>query len=215
MGFRNDMEYILNHKQKDEAHDAASTQTLLFSATLPKDLRSIMASHMRRDYLTVDCVHDVDPATHTNANVDQSYITLPTVSSAELSSDISNSPDPYSSEQRLSNSRWISGLVSILEDIMLVENPKEYKVVVFFPTTAMCQFFSKVFHTVFKIPVMEIHSKKTQANRTRVSDKFRAYKKGVLFTTDVSARGVDYPNVSWKCELLYICSRLWAPNLTS
>jgi len=40
MGFRNDMEYILSHKGQ---HDQAQ-QTLLFSATLPKDLSFIFCS---------------------------------------------------------------------------------------------------------------------------------------------------------------------------
>lgn len=57
MGFRRDMEYILG------VSGGRRSQTLLFSATLPQDLRQIMAGHMDRDYLTVDCVHDVDPAT--------------------------------------------------------------------------------------------------------------------------------------------------------
>ena len=83
------MEYILGHKKEK----SALQQTLLFSATLPKDLRSIMASHMRKDYMTVDCIHDVDPASHTNVNVDQSYVTLPMADN---------------------NSRYISGLVDIV-----------------------------------------------------------------------------------------------------
>ena len=174
MGFRNDMEYILSHKGRHEQ----AQQTLLFSATLPKDLRSIMASHMRKDYLTVDCVHDIDPATHTNTLVDQSYVTLPSLL-----------PENNSS-------RWITGLVDIVQDITLIQNPDDFKVVVFFPTTAMCQFFSHLFNTVFRIPVLEIHSKKTQGNRTKVSENFRKFKRGILFTTDVSARGVDYPNVT-------------------
>ena len=174
MGFRNDMEYILSHKGQ---HDQTQ-QTLLFSATLPKDLRSIMASHMKKDYLTVDCVHDVDPATHTNTLVDQSYVTLPSLLPEN------------------NNSRWITGLVDIVQDITLIQNPDDFKVVVFFPTTAMCQFFSHLFNTVFRIPVLEIHSKKTQGNRTTVSKNFRKFKRGILFTTDVSARGVDYPNVT-------------------
>ena len=43
-----------------------------------------------------------------------------------------------------------------------------------------------------------IHSKKSQSNRTTVSSNFRKFTKGILFTTDVSARGVDYPNVTRK-----------------
>jgi ATP-dependent RNA helicase MSS116 len=174
MGFQKSMEYILSHKKKNDT----TVQTLLFSATLPPDLRSIMASHMRRNYLTVDCVKDVDPATHTNANVDQSYVTLP----------------PPSGKNN--ESRYISGLVDIIEDIIHVTNTSDYKIVVFFPTTAVCEFFAYIFNTIYKVPVLEIHSRKAQSNRTMISDKFRKLPKGILFTTDVSARGVDYPNVT-------------------
>ena len=47
-----------------------------------------------------------------------------------------------------------------------------------------------------KLPSWELHSKKSQGYRNRVSDEFRKAEMGVLFTSDVSARGVDYPNVS-------------------
>ena len=189
MGFRNDMEYILDHKPRGGGGAGAAggtAQTLLFSATLPKDLRAIMASHMRRDYLTVDCVHDVDPATHTNSNVDQTYVTLPS----------GGGGGQYDDDSSESSSRYISGLVDIIEDVIHVRNPSDYKIVVFFPTTATCEFFSHVFNTVYRIPVLEIHSKKNQTNRTKVSDNFRKFERGILFTTDVSARGVDYPNVT-------------------
>lgn len=46
--------------------------------------------------------------------------------------------------------------------------------------------------------VYEIHSKRPQDARTMTSDAFRADKSGssILVTSDVSARGVDYPGVS-------------------
>ena len=44
--------------------------------------------------------------------------------------------------------------------------------------------------------VREIHSRKPQSYRTRVSDEFRKSKSIILVTSDVSARGVDYPDVS-------------------
>ena len=162
MGFQKDMNFILGVRQryqklaKQEGNiEFQDKQTLLFSATLPKDLRAIMASHMRSNYLTVDCVHDIDPASHTNEKVDQSFVTLP------------------ESKQN----RWIAGLVDILEDVIHVQNPSDYKIVVFFPTTGMCQLFSELFNKVFKIPVLEIHSKKNQSNRTKTSDMFRKWKK--------------------------------------
>ncbi|KAL3761344.1 hypothetical protein ACHAWU_000478 [Discostella pseudostelligera] len=211
MGFRKDMEYILDHKPKEGAppssdavrrHAASAAaelppaalaaQTLLFSATLPDSLRSIMASHMRPRYLTVDCIQDADtnPASHAHSNVEQRYVTLPPPSSLDI--DIDNNDDDH----HLNQGHYISSLVSILEDIIHHQNPTDYKIIVFFPTTSTCQFFSHIFNTIYRIPVLEIHSKKSQSNRTIMSTKFRKFSKGILFTTDVSARGVDYPNVT-------------------
>jgi len=206
MGFRNDMEWILDvmgryRMKQDEKQQALmeERQTLLFSATFGKDLRSIMDKCMRSNYVTVDCVHDVDPTSHTNQSVSQTFVTLPPPRKrVDISTmNASNSPSvTTNSYEDVNQYRWISGLVDIITDIVHVRNPDEFKVVVFFPTTAMCQFFSHLFTNVYKIPVIELHSKKTQSNRTFTSKLFRQVDKGVLFTTDVSARGVDYPNVS-------------------
>jgi len=200
MGFQKDMQRIL---QILERNKSKSRQTLLFSATIPSGLRTIMASSMKRDYITVDCVEDVDPATHTNANIHQSFVTLPDPKDMMVNNinDLnrlspSTKPGNPNNSFDVTQFRWISGLVDIIEDIIHVQNPTDYKLVVFFQTTAATQFFSHIFNNVYKIPVIEIHSKKNQGNRTSSSKLFRGLKKGILFTSDVSARGVDYPDVT-------------------
>jgi ATP-dependent RNA helicase MSS116, mitochondrial len=45
-------------------------------------------------------------------------------------------------------------------------------------------------------PVIELHSKKSQEFRERQAKIFVNNNKHVLFTSDVSARGVDYPDVT-------------------
>ena len=52
--------------------------------------------------------------------------------------------------------------------------------------------------------VREIHSKKPQGSRTKVSDEFRKSKRLILVTSDVSARGVDYPDVSLVVQVKYV-----------
>jgi hypothetical protein len=52
--------------------------------------------------------------------------------------------------------------------------------------------------------VREIHSRKPQSYRTRVSDEFRKSKGLILVTSDVSARGVDYPDVSLVVQVIYL-----------
>lgn len=46
------------------------------------------------------------------------------------------------------------------------------------------------------VQVLETHSRKSQAARTRVAEAFRNGKGQIMFTSDVSARGMDYPDVS-------------------
>ena len=104
----------------------------------------------------------------TNASVDQAFVTLPFPG----------------------GDHWISGLAALIEDIQ-ARDARGHKVIVFFPTTNMCIFFSHVFNKVYRIPNLEIHSKKSQSARTRTSARFRQGRRGVLFTTDVSARGVS------------------------
>mmetsp|Transcript_16743 Transcript_16743/g.28816 ORF Transcript_16743/g.28816 Transcript_16743/m.28816 type:complete len:247 (+) Transcript_16743:984-1724(+) len=60
----------------------------------------------------------------------------------------------------------------------------------------MVSFFADLFNNVVEEPVMELHSKKSQGYRNRVSGQFRDATEGILFTSDVSARGVDYPGVT-------------------
>lgn len=53
-----------------------------------------------------------------------------------------------------------------------------------------------------KLNVREIHSRKPQSYRTRVSDEFRKSKGLILVTSDVSARGVDYPDVTLVIQVM-------------
>lgn len=50
--------------------------------------------------------------------------------------------------------------------------------------------------------VLEIHSRRSQAQRNKVSDAFREGGNLVMFTSDVSARGMDYPDVT---RVIQVC----------
>jgi len=73
--------------------------------------------------------------------------------------------------------------------------PKTYKIMVFFTTARLTGFFSEQFSKA-KCEVLEIHSRKSQAHRTKCTDTFRKASCGVIFSSDVSARGLDYPDVT-------------------
>lgn len=171
MGFRREISKIMSFLPP-----SSYRQTLLFSATMPPELKTIMQQNMNKDFIEVDCINDGDAATHTNARVKQSHAILPA-----------------------NSDRFVSSVMEILSLAMETDTPTEpAKIVVFFTTARLVNFFAEMFNEarVLPIPVMELHSKKSQSYRNRVSDEFRACKRGVLFTSDVSARGVDYPGVS-------------------
>lgn len=192
MGFRREIGSIFEFLTPSHTR-----QTLLFSATMPPDLKVIMRQNMKPDYVEVDCIQDGDAASHTNDCVAQSHIVLPAREIDMVSSVVDTVR--YAVETHVNKE----------DDSSRFATPP--KIVVFFPTARLVQFYAEIFQEVtkgivlstdtvddkpLKIPSWELHSKKSQGYRNRVSEEFRKAKVGVLFTSDVSARGVDYPNVS-------------------
>jgi len=183
MGFRREIQKILGYLPP-----SSSRQTLLFSATIPADLKTIMAQNMKKDYVEVDCINDGDAATHTNVAVQQSHVVIPSQSD-----------------------RYVSSVVEIVRmawDKFDGANTPA-KIVIFFPTARLVNFFAELFNEgnimPSNTPVLELHSKKTQSYRNRVSEKFRAMDRGILFTSDVSARGkfsTDPVSVLLRCGIV-------------
>lgn len=75
------------------------------------------------------------------------------------------------------------------------KNRPNYKIIAFFTTARLTQFYAELFNTM-GVNVLEIHSRKTQKHRERISEEFRNGSNLIMFTSDVSARGMDYPDVS-------------------
>lgn len=68
--------------------------------------------------------------------------------------------------------------------------------VIVFCTTGMVTSLLFLLLQDMKVNVREIHSRKSQIYRTRISEEFRESKRLVLITSDVSARGINYPDVT-------------------
>ncbi|XP_023729119.1 DEAD-box ATP-dependent RNA helicase 31 [Lactuca sativa] len=159
MGFRKDIERIIAATPKQR-------QTLLFSATVPPEVRQICHIALKRDHEYINTVQEGSEETHTQ--VQQKHLIAPL-------------------------DKQFSILYTLLKDH--IADDSDYKVLVFC-TTAM---FTKLVADLLgelKLNVREIHSRKPQSYRTRISDEFRRSKGLILVTSDVSARGVDYPDVT-------------------
>jgi len=166
MGFRREIKKIMMFLPRIEHR-----QTLLFSATVPPELKEVMSENMKKDFIEVDCIHDdAMSGGHTNDQVDQSHVILPDMD------------------------RYVTSVLEIVKVIM--DSTESPKIVAFFPAARLVGFFADFFNTGLGIEVIELHSRKSQAYRNKASDKFRKAKSAILFTSDVSARGVDYPDVT-------------------
>ncbi|KAJ3019838.1 hypothetical protein HKX48_001713 [Thoreauomyces humboldtii] len=142
-------------------------QTFMFSATLSKDIQNIARRTLQSGYDYVDTVPTNETPTH--MKVKQTYAVIP-----------------------------FSQQLVMLHEIIKThrEAVPEAKIIVFFATTKVVAYLAGVFNDLPGMDVLEIHSKLTQVQRSRVAGRFRRAENGILFTSDVSARGVDYPGVT-------------------
>ncbi|KAI7876801.1 P-loop containing nucleoside triphosphate hydrolase protein [Mucor mucedo] len=143
-------------------------QTMLYSATISPEIRNNLGKFaLSPNYDLIDTVGKDD--VNTNINVKQSALVA-----------------PYGDQMAL-----------IRNTLETHEGATNGKVIVFLPTTKATMVYANAFKRLMPDRmVYEIHSKKGQDQRSRIADKFRNSKESsILFTSDVSARGVDYPGV--------------------
>lgn len=182
MGFADDIATVTSHLP-----DSANRQTFLFSATVSKQIEMIARKALKKDHVYIDTVPVDDVGTH--LRIPQYHTVLP------------------SAEDQIVHILRLIAHDQLLHARQAAENGGVGggKTIVFLPTTRLTQLFSLILSSMkTHLPwgrdtrVIEIHSKKSQEQRTRASDDFRRHKSGysVLVTSDVSARGVDYPGVT-------------------
>ncbi|KAH9055669.1 P-loop containing nucleoside triphosphate hydrolase protein [Lactarius vividus] len=172
MGFRPDVDAIADFFPK-----APLRQTFLFSATVSPQVRQIAREVLDKDHSFIDVVPKDSSPVH--AHIPQHYTFL-----------------PNAKEQ-------LPQLIRLIANDQLV-NPRNSKIIVFLNTTKQTQLFASLLRGLSKttLPaqsrIYEIHSKRTQSSRSTASDAFRRDRSGaaILVTSDVSARGVDYPDVT-------------------
>jgi ATP-dependent RNA helicase MSS116 len=182
MGFRADIEKIVSFLPK-----ASDRSTMLFSATVSKDVREIARQSLLPDHRFIDCVPKGEDNLH--MHVPQNYTVI------------------KSAEDQFAH---LARLIALDQ----LRHPGKSKVIVFCPTRSVTSLFASRFNKIEarngkpsllnQLPcgertnVYELHSAIDSHKRFRISDNFRQDKTGasILFTSDVSARGVDYPGTT-------------------
>ncbi|KAI4326983.1 hypothetical protein L6164_019492 [Bauhinia variegata] len=159
LGFRKDVEKIVDCLPRQR-------QSLLFSATIPKEVRRISQLVLKREHAYIDTVGI--GCVETPTEVKQSYLIAPHESHFQI-------------------------VHHLLKEHIL--QAPDYKVIVFCVTGMVTSFMYQLLREM-KMNVREMHSRKPQLYRTRISDEFRESKQLILVSSDVSARGMNYPDVT-------------------
>ncbi|EFW99056.1 dead box RNA helicase [Grosmannia clavigera kw1407] len=178
VGFDQELREIVRHLPN---RSEQPRQTLLFSATLPKNVISLARTY-------------VDP---TNFQFVQTI-------------DANDSPTHEKVPQHIVEVKGYENIYPTVLELFKREireakeagdEGKPFKAIVFLPTTNFVQLTAVAFRMLARsnpeLPYLyHIHSKLTQSARTNAADMFRRANTGILFSSDVTARGMDFPNVT-------------------
>ena len=99
-----------------------------------------------------------------------------------------------------------TSLALIRED--MANNPTSSKCIIFYPTARAASVAADVLGHIKGIPqVLEIHSRRSQAARIKAANDFRDAPSAVLISSDVAARGMDFPGLVYfpPCFMVQYC----------
>lgn len=165
--------FLPNRKEVDR-------QTLMFSATVPKEVMGMVRKTMKRDFRFVKTVREDEVPTH--FRVPQKAIVLPGLENA------------LPAVLEMSQNQW--------DQWTKDRSQRPFKAIIYFNSTAEVKLAFEAFMYLRRqrkmggLGVFDIHSRLTQAARTRNADSFRKTSTGILLSSDVTARGMDFPEVT-------------------
>ena len=164
-------------------------QTLLYSATVPREVMRIVGQTMKPDFQFVRTVQEGEQQTHEKVT------------------------------QKVVNVGGFENLMPALLELCKREiNPaasttgepaRPFKAIVYFGATAYVSLVAAVlnnlknpgqsiFHQgpLHPAKIIEMHARLSQDMRTRAADTFRRAESAIMLSSDVTARGMDFPNVT-------------------
>ena len=164
-------------------------QTLLYSATVPREVMTIVRKTMKPNFQFVRTVKEGEQQTHERVpqklvNVGGFENTMPALlelCKRELKPEAGTTGGParpFKAIVYFSATAEVALAAAVLNNL---RNPGK-----------------SVFHPgpLHPAKVVEIHGRLSQQQRTRAADDFRRATSGIMLSSDVTARGMDFPNVT-------------------
>ncbi|KAL2833925.1 P-loop containing nucleoside triphosphate hydrolase protein [Aspergillus pseudoustus] len=160
-------------------------QTLMFSATMAREVMGMVRQTMKGDFSVVKTVRDDETPTH--LSVPQKIVlvqgfenTLPAIldMAKRAHADRETSERPFKAIVYMNSTTEVDLAFEAFDRLRNdPQNPRSG-------------------HPLGHMFVGGISSRLSQAARTRVANTFRKCKTGILFSSDVTARGMDFPEVT-------------------
>ncbi|KAJ3104273.1 hypothetical protein HK100_004082 [Physocladia obscura] len=148
--------------------DPSTRQTFMFSATFTPAVKSLAAKTLRPDNtLSVDTI--IKSPVLINRNIKQTHVLC-----------------PFSLQPQL--------LMNIIQSHK--KSTKFPKILVFFPFTHLTEHMNMVWKEFNYMDSMGFHRQMDQQFRLLLSDQFQKCRQGILFISDLSARGIEYSDVT-------------------
>ncbi|XP_018421259.1 PREDICTED: probable ATP-dependent RNA helicase DDX31 [Nanorana parkeri] len=188
LGFQKDVTTILNAINSQ----SQQRQNVLLSATLSQGVTRLADISLQNPVnvtVTEDSNTDVEPKKAIEAGDDDASFALP----EKLSQHIVVVP---------SKLKLVTLAAFILGKWKCDKKPK---MIIFFPSCDLVEFYHKLLSSVLPIGgsrpdsrvFLQLHGDMEQEERTEVFQQFAETKAGILLCTDVAARGLDLPRVTW------------------
>ena len=172
-GFAPEIQHI---KDLLPAKSVKDHQTLMFSATMPSAVNKMVDLLMKPGYRFIKTLQEGDQETHEKV--------------------------PQKMVQTTGLDNMLPALLELLRrEISNQDVNLPFKAIVFFNANAEVILNTLIFRKLSgfgnrQCPVIEMHSRLSQQQRTHASDSFRRAKSAILFSSDVTSRGMDFPNVT-------------------
>ena len=199
-GFEDELNKIINYLPKNR-------QTLLFSATLTRNLKRLVKIHMRSpEYINLS---NTDNVLNTIENINKNELSI-----MKIKNDGNNNINLNNNNNTNLNDMIIpknlSQFYSIVEPedrvnvlYSFLKTHKMSKILVFVSSRKQVRYFTEVFkHLKLGMLFLDIHGKQKQGKRYSTFYTFSQKRNSVvLFATDLASRGVDFPAIDWVIQL--------------
>ena len=203
-GFEDELIKIINYLPKNR-------QTLLFSATLTRNLKRLVKIHMRSpEYINIS---NTDNVLNSIENINKNELSIMKIKNDDNNNDNTNNKNILNNTTNLNDliiPKNLNQYYTIVEPeervnvlYSFLKTHKMSKILVFVSSRKQVRYFTEVFkHLKLGMLFLDIHGKQKQGKRYSTFYTFSQKRNSVvLFATDLASRGVDFPAIDWVIQL--------------